>query len=97
MTWVPSDFAQDLAGLNSAEYVFVKCLVCQSVFRWGIYGFQEGAINCPICGALTWNPKLVSKTEYLQWLQRVGRIKNLGELQQNLWHGYHTDEEQQRR
>lgn len=97
MAWLPKDFAEDLHGLNSAEYVFVKCLVCQSVYRWGIYGFQEGAVHCPICGAVTWNPKLVSKIEYYQWLQKVGRIKNLGQLQQSLWDWRKNDEEFQRR
>ena len=97
MAWLPADFAKDLHGLPTEQYVFVKCLVCKSVYRWGIYGFREGAVHCPICGAVTWNPILVDKIDYYHWLQRVGRIKNLGDLQKSMWDWRRNDETQQRR
>lgn len=97
MAWAPPDFAEDLQGIDFSQYVFVQCLVCKSVYRWGIYGFQEGAVHCPICGAVTWNPKLVDKMAYIHYMQRLGSIKNLGQLQRALWDARRTDEEQQRR
>lgn len=97
MASLPLDFTEDLKGIDWSKYVFVKCLVCQAVYRWGIYGFQEGAVHCPICGAVTWNPKLVSKMEYYHWLQKVGSIKNLSDLQKAEWDYRRTDEAQQRR
>jgi hypothetical protein len=97
MTWVPDDYAKDLEGLDLSLYVFVKCLVCQSVYRWGIYGFREGAVHCPICGATTWNPTLVDKTTYLRYLQRMGSIKNSVEKQKRLWDFRRQEEEYGRR
>jgi hypothetical protein len=97
MAWLPPDFSEALQGLETEKYVFVKCLVCQSVYRWGIYGFQEGAVHCPICGAVTWNPKLVSKMDYLHFLQKMGSVKNLADLQKKLWDYRRSDENQQRR
>ena len=97
MAWLPDDIATALQGLDLSKYVFVKCLVCKSVYRWGIYGFQEGAVHCPICVAVTWNPMLVDKMDYIHHLQKMGSIKNVGDLQKKLWDYRRNDEVQQRR
>ena len=97
MAWVPNTFSQDLAGIDLSKYVFIQCLVCRSVFRWGIYGFREGAVHCPICGAVTWNPFLVTKMDYIHWMQRMKNVRNMGQLQRELWDWRQNDEQYQRR
>jgi hypothetical protein len=99
MATAPADFSEDLYGIDFSQYVFVQCLMpgCRSVYRWGIYGFQEGAIHCPICGAVTWSPKLVDKMTYIHYMQKMGNLKNLGQVQRKLWDWRQNDEEYQRR
>jgi len=97
MAWLPDTFADTLQGLETEKYVFVKCLVCKSVYRWGIYGFQEGAIHCPICGATTWNPQLVEKIDYIHFLQKMGSTQRLYDLQKVIWDFRRNDEAQQGR
>lgn len=80
-----NNFYDALNGLDWANYVYVKCLVCHGVYRYGIYGFQEGAINCVYCGTLTWNPILVDKEEYRKFLERKKSPFDLGEFQKSVW------------
>jgi hypothetical protein len=82
----PTDnFFDALNGLDWEKYVYVKCIVCQGVYRYGIYGFQEGAINCVYCGTLTWNPILVDKSEYRKFLERRKNPHGMDIFQRSVW------------
>jgi hypothetical protein len=93
-------FYDELHTVEWEKYVYVKCLVCKGVYRYGIYGFQEGAIGCVYCGTLTWNPILVPKIEYLKFLESQKNPYGLQNFQQRMWGTpteKGTDEEYQRR
>jgi hypothetical protein len=78
-----SELAQ--SNMDWSKYVFIKCKVCQGVYRFGIYGFRAGYVLCPSCGAYDWNPKLVGKEEYRAFLNRIKTPYNLQRRQMRLW------------
>jgi hypothetical protein len=98
----PADnFFDALNNVDWEHYVYVKCLVCHGVYRYGIYGFQEGAINCVYCGTLTWNPILVTKDEYRAFLEKRQNPQGMDKFVRSVWGQIltekGTDEEYQRR
>jgi len=91
------NFYDELNTVEWEKYVYVKCLVCHGVYRYGVYGFQEGGINCVLCGAVTWNPIIVDKEEYRKFLESQKNPYGLQTYQQRVWGMAPNDEPYQRR
>ena len=72
----------EVYGLPWEYYVFVKCQLCGYIFRWGARALS--VVQCPICGAYSFSPKLVSKEEYRRQMERL-TVDDIKRMQREKW------------
>lgn len=85
-------FIEQLYGtMPKEEYMCIKCPTCQGIFRWGRR--HDWQWSCAYCG--TWSfskPHTVSRQEYVKWLETLGTVEAMQELQKVLWSPHYIDD-----
>lgn len=73
---------EQVYGLPWEHYVFIKCDLCGFIYRWGVRAL--GVVQCPVCGAWSFRPHLVDKTEYIKQMQKL-TTNDIMRMQREKW------------